>query len=295
MAFRMYGVGLATAAVVSVWVAGASGSITVTSDAFAQGAPSSSHSGTSPSSSFMDDSENLIGGHGYSQVHLNFAGGLITSRNHACVGPAFGFSDQAGANGAVRMFDEQFTVVNDSLPSGTMVDIVLCLSISSDVAGEVRDGAGGNNFSRNTFSARLDSQTIASGTHTADTGWQNTYGSGIFAGVDSRTATYETSVAFSIREGRTFNFSLSGVSTSQASDINNWPFSFPLATGSAGFAITFGLAAITEGAHLEWNDQVWTGSCESSAGLIPPNPITPTPSSLGAIGLGLAIAGRRRR
>lgn len=295
MGIRGYDVGRAAIAVVGVWAASASGSITVTSDAFAQGAPSSSHEGTSASSSFVDDSENMIGGHGYSQVRLDFAGGLITSRNHACVGPAFGFSDQAGANGAVRLVDEVFTVMNDNLPSDTMIDIVLCLSISSDVAGDVRDGAAGNNFSRNIFSARLDGQTVASGSHTADSGWQNTYGSGIFASVDNRIATFETSVAFSIRVGRTFDFSLSGVSTSQASDINNLPFSFPLATGSAGYAITFGVSSMTEGAHLDWNGQVWTGSCESSAALIPPNPITPAPSSVGAIGLGLAIVGRRRR
>lgn len=63
--------------------------------------------------------------------------------------------------------------------------------------------------------------------------------------------------------------------------------------GTAGYAMTFGVASMPEGVTLEWNGQPWTGSCENSSTLVPDNPV-PGPAGVGLAGV-MMLAGVRRR
>jgi len=236
------------------------------------------------------------GAHGYSELDVDIFGGVVTGRNHACVGPSTpGGGDTATADASLQMFSETMTVTSDTLPIGTMVSIMVCVSISSEMHGSITEQSLiGTSYSRTTISAGFGASSLT-GTHLTDQYWENPRGTfDDFLGQTGNTVTASQMFLLNKKVGDVLPFAMSADSETKAASAY-LAGSFPMATGSAGFAITFGLMSITDGAHLEWRGLEWTGSCGDSSVLIPPNPLEPTPGAAAAFAIAGLFTGARRR
>lgn len=292
--------GLIAAAVLGVSPSVAMGTILVQNNASCQRLPSINDSSVLPTIGFQANLENQVGRHGYSQIDFDFGGGLITSRTHGCVGPRFpeAFDDAAGGVGSALASGEAITVTSDTLPIGTAVEFTLCFSITSEVKGKVEGGAGGNNFSQNNFTVRygkiLPTTDIIGGRHETTPDWASTFGTQDFAGETGSSVTIQKTLVYPGKVGETLYLLISASSVTMAKAISAGPGTYPIADGSSGFAMTFGVGSITAGAHLQWRGENWMGSCADTTDLVPDNPVpaAPTVAVFGACAM--AVAHRRR-
>lgn len=253
-----------------------------------------SENSTDPQFALVTEKENLVGGHGYAEISLDFAAGVITGRNHACVGPTPPTSfDSAKGECSVFSSNETLTVTSDTLPLGTAVTIRFCADMSSQITGTANPKSlAGASQSITEMTLAINGNTI-NARHDTDQYWQNIDGSNAFNGQDTEFASAHNARTIQAKVGDTLAIFVSASSSTLASASSS-PGVFPIADGSAGFAMTFGLESVTDGAKLLWNGAEWTGSCEPSLPLIPDNPV-PSPSTTLLLWAAAAPPALRRR
>jgi hypothetical protein len=274
----------------------ASFSVFATSSAFGPTGGTDTKNENSSKSGLRTEKENAVGGHGYAEISFDFAGGIITGRNHACVGPSYPTTTQDSARGECKAFTpiaETFTVTSDTLPLGTVVTVTFCADMSSQIKGRVMptSGTGGQSGTAMQFQAL---GTRIQATHGTDNRWTDLEGTNEFNGQDTEFATAHVVRTVTARVGDTFPVFVQ-VSSLTLAGATASPGIFPIADGSAGFAMTFGLESITEGARLTWNGADWAGSCDPSLPLIPDNPVPAPATALLLCAAAVAPCARRRR
>lgn len=238
------------------------------------------------------------GNHGYALTELDFRAGYLRGRNHACVGPSPAtFIGNARGTNLILSFSESLTVTSDTLPFGTPVTFRLCVDMSSEITGSVTDPARAGGRSSTVMAIDLAGSLLTQGRHETGDDWSNPNGgfAGLFAGQTGEFFSERQVFTFTRTVGQTIPFGFNADSDTFASATNRGEGGIPIATGSAGFAMTFGIESITAGARLEWGGSEWTGSCGGSAALVPPNPVVPAPSTLIALSLAAATISRSRR
>jgi hypothetical protein len=290
----------AAVALIAACTAPSLGAFSGFANSLAFGAGSQSDNDNSAKFDLETESENLVGGHGYAEVSLDFAAGKITGRNHACVGPTQPTLND-NASGECRAFasEEQLTITSDTLPLGTPVMIKLCVDMSSQIAGiatpKPRIGASESTTALG-FSTILGQNFVGSfvGRHETERYWEDLTGFGVFTGQNTEIVTFRGSITVQVLVGDVLLLNANGTSSTVAA-ASSAPGEFPIADGSAGFAMTFGLESITDGAHLSWNGANWTGSCDPSLPLIPDNPVPAPSATLLLCAAAVAPCARRRR
>ncbi len=143
------------------------------------------------------------------------------------------------------------------------------------------------------MSLRLGQLNVLNGGHQSAERWASYSGIGSLAGVTEESATITRSITTQFFVGSSQQLRLI-LSSNSAAHARGEPGRFPIADGSLGFALTFGITVSTPGAYVEWNGAPWSGSCDDSAPLVPENPV-PAPSAGALFGLAMLGAARRRR
>ena len=251
---------------------------------------------TNPTFGLTTDWNSIRGNHAYSELNADFGAGIITGRNHACVGPTSPGSND-GATGSSQIINQNaeiLTIVSDTLPVGTDVTVLLCFNMSSQMSGSANERALVTGGSSTTGFLLYINGFLQTAVHKTDKFWENPTGSGHFAGMNEETVSASI-IGYSITKKVGQNFSLiTEVRSSTSAGATYQPGAFPTSSGSAGFAMTFGIMSVTAGAHVEWNGSPWVGSCLPSAPLIPDNPV-PAPGGAIALLAGAPALLRRRR
>lgn len=262
--------------------------------ATARGIDNEVETNTVPTAALVADRVNTVGGHGYAQLDTDFGSGVVTARTHGCIGPVQPvFSDNANGSAAASANNEPIEPRVDSLGYGAPFTVTLCYSITSDVLGYVSDpvlATGG--AAENSFSISIAGQpALPSSRHGYAFETQAFNGTGVFAGAAAQTVTVNGTYSFTAFNGIPFNigFSLTSQTSTSARGGANLP---SLVDGSSGAAMTFGLTS-ANGARFTWRGAAWTGSCDSSASLVPNNPI-PAPSAAATLLLLGGVTRRRR-
>lgn len=259
------------------------------------GIPFTEQTATTSPFGLTSDIQNTTGGHGYGNARLDFLAGTVQGRVHGCAGGPV--NDTGHGTSQSRATNETLTVRSDTLPTGTTVQITFCTSFSAEISGSVQDPAlVGNSFSRAQGSFRLDGQILFSAGFDSTQEWASLPGTGDFTGQQGNASLVRTAT-FGARVGESFTISLSATAYAIGS-VTGRAGRFPQSSGSAGYAMTFGLGDITSGARLEWQGQSWFGSCAGAGGLIPPNPIdppVPAPGGVALAGAAMLAVTRRKR
>jgi hypothetical protein len=239
------------------------------------------------------EARDTVGGHGLAITNLDFLGGTLSGRTHACVGPAVPHFDRAGGSSSISIAEQ----MRASAPTGTNVTFSICWSITSNVYGNTRVPSLTSDASAlNNFGMRVGPQATLSGMHGARIREGTFDTTGVFA-VQPGLETITTSgmLTISVSANTLFDFRISMTSTASAASFSGVGLA-PEINASAGYAMTFGLASITPGARLLWQGQEWTGNCDDSSGLVPPNDAeVPAPSTLITLCIAAATIARRRR
>ena len=254
-----------------------------------------SKNANTPAFNLVTERENLIGGHGYAEISFDFAAGIVTGRNHACVGPTPPASfDSAKGECSVSTSNEMLTVTSDTLPLGTPVTIRFCVDMSSQITGKADPKSLVGTSQSVTEMTFIALGATINGRHDTDRFWENIDGVNAFANQDTEIATAHNARTVTAKVGDVFQMVVNASSLTIAAATAS-PGFFPIADGSAGFAMTFGLESITDGAKLMWRGAEWTGSCEPSLPLIPDNPVPAPSTTLLLCAAAVAPCARRRR
>lgn len=289
---------MAAATAIVVMPSAAFGSITGRADASADatdGLPITIERDTSTEPNFRlrAEARDTIGGHGLALTNLDFLGGTMSGRTHACVGPAAPNFDQANGSSSISIAEQ----MRASAPTGTNVTFSICWSITSNVYGNTRVPSLTSSASAlNNFGMRVGPQATISGMHGArirEGAFDTTGVFGAQPGLETITTT--GMITISVFANTLFDFRISMTTTASAASFSGVGLA-PEINASAGYAMTFGLASITPGARLLWQGQEWTGNCDDSSGLVPPNEAdVPAPSALITLCIAAAASTRRRR
>ena len=286
-------------AVVGVIPSVASAWFTVNTVASAKDFTTVNLTNTDPFASLEAEVVNDTGGHGYAEGDLDFGGGIITGRTHGCVGPVRPVTtDRAGGTTDAGVTAEMIVARSDSLVFGAAMTVTICYSITSNVYGTTSDPAlTSSGTSDNSFGIAVNGQSVVSASHGIDFGTQVIESTGAFAGAASQTATIMGTYDFVVANGIPFALTVSASSHASANARSALTGGLPtLVSGSAGFAMTFGLHATD--ASFTWGNLPWKGTCGGSEFLVPPNPVEPdlpAPSTLLAFVGAAPLAARRRR
>jgi hypothetical protein len=258
---------------------------------------SESFSSDQPLFALQAEAQNQVGGHGLDIATLDFAGGLLAARNHACVGPPTPiFRDRANGTSTAQAEETMRVVYDGAPPPPSNATVTFCWSITSNTYGDrTVPSLPTSGMAQNVIDLSFNGHTVFTGGHSFNVNSNMWTATGGFAGQTVATATASGMYTVVIPFATDFVVHVGGNSTSQ-SEARSGVGQFPVVNASAGFAVTFGISSITPGGHAVWRGQTWGGFCGDSGPLVPPNPLMPSPSPLVALGgAGLAIASRRRR
>jgi len=264
------------------------------------GATGVSDSESSAASQFylQVDQHNIVGGHGYAEASLQFTDGRIAARTHGCVGPALPTSiDTASGSSRVNATHESLAVYTPDLNTGVPITMSLCLSFTSNVYGGFVDASLVKSASAgNQFAVSVAGHNAYSGGHTINVKTNVISGVGVFDGATHNTESFDGEYVFTAYNGIYFDLTLTSTSDAftngGSAPTPNQPSNL---WASAGFGMTFGLHTTQPNVSFIWKGAPWIGTCGDSAGLVPPNPAEPAPSTLlGCLG-GITMVSARRR
>lgn len=250
-----------------------------------------------PSTFLFADRLNSVGGHGYSELALDYGSGVVAARTHACIGPRLPVSRDTASGSSSTNSEETIVARVDSLGYGALFTVTLCYSVTSNVYGYVTHpaltlGASAENFFSMSVTNPVGNQRVFDARHSYSFKDDSfSLSSGLFAGVANEIVTHDGMFSFSVQNGIPFTISAQVRSETSASANGGTNIS-AIVDGSAGCAMTFGLTS-ANGARFTWRGAEWTGNCGSSASLVPDNPI-PAPSAAAALVLVGGVSARRR-
>lgn len=270
--------------------------------------PSQSDSSTNWNFGLVSKAENNIGGDGAAAANLSMLNGIFGTHAHACVKPrAVGTlqSDNADGSALSRITNERFTVTSDSLALDTLIQLTLCIDVTSrlhyDIDGEaqmINANSSGNNYDWTIRSGSHGLQSTGAGSHLYTNFFESVNATGGFAPfAGSETATLMQEVTVTVRVGSYVQLSFEAHSNATVATRALDPAT--LVYTNAGIGATVGISSAPTGTHLisQTTGTEFFGTCGGSAGAIPPNPHDPVPepASLALLPLGLAALRAKRK
>ncbi len=248
------------------------------------------------------------GGDGGATSRQNFAGGTWGISTHGCAGPdltgpTVSYREGGGPGTAMSSTNaEQLIVKSDTLAVSTPVHLTFCFNIAVQMDSEFRQPnqvLALNDLT--SFQFKIGTQVSKIGALNMTGTSQTIQGTGVFDNSKKNQSFFETyDVIYTVGAAIRVTMTMKSTSVGSAYSFKSGQdISFGFASASAGVGATLGLDSITDGAYL-FSDSLqtkWTGQCGGATGIIPPNPVhpSPEPGSWLALGVGSLWFVRRRR